>query len=347
MSGISVEAFYALGSDEQVEAQRELVHSALGAWDLGRVEDVALLAERENAVFSVATARGRYVARVHRAGYHTDDQLRSQVAWMRALADAEVVDTAPVVDTTEGEVFVVAEHDRVPEARQVSVLAFAPGDQLSERLERADTEEAVGMYREVGALVAAVHDHAEGWVRPDGFRAFRWDVDGLLGDQPIWGRFWDLDQLDREGRAVMTEFRRRAVEQLDAFGPASDRFGLIHNDLLAENLLVADRRLILLDFDDCGDGWLLTDLCPALVSVSTRDDYLELRNSLIDGYRSVRALDDGQVALLPLFFALRMATYAGWLDTRRHTRFARELGEVIVAAAVDVIRSHLDETLDV
>lgn len=347
MTWRSAEAFYALPSDEQVAAQRALVHSALGAWDLGRVEDVALLAERENAVFSVATSRGRYVARVHRAGYHTDDGLRSQVAWMRALAKAGTVDTAPVVDTTEGEVFVVASHDLVPEPRQVSVLVFAAGEQLSDRLEHAETDEAVSIYRDVGALVAAVHDHAQGWVRPDGFGAFRWDVEGHLGDQAIWGRFWDLDQLDPEGRAVMTEFRSRAIEQLDAFGTASDRFGLIHNDLLAENLLVDGDRLTLLDFDDCGDGWFLADLCPALVSVSTRDDYLALRNGLLDGYRSVRDLDDAQVAHLPLFFALRMATYAGWLDTRRHTQFARELGEVIVGAAVDVIRSNLDGTLDV
>ena len=91
--------FYDRPSTEQVMALQDLAVSALGAWDLGAVEAVDLVAERENAVFAVTTDRGRFAVRVHRAGYHGDDELRSQVAWMRALRHAGVVDTADCPDT--------------------------------------------------------------------------------------------------------------------------------------------------------------------------------------------------------------------------------------------------------
>jgi Ser/Thr protein kinase RdoA (MazF antagonist) len=71
-----------------------------------------------------------------------------------------------------------------------------------------------------------------------------------------------------------------------------------------------------------------------------------LRSAFIDGYRSRRPLSDEELAQLPLFLALRMATYAAWLDTRRHTQFAKDLGPIIVDAAVDVVRRYFAGELD-
>ena len=339
--------FYDRPSTEQVMALQDLAVSALGAWDLGAVEAVDLVAERENAVFAVTTDRGRFAVRVHRAGYHGDDELRSQVAWMRALRHAGVVDTADVVDTRVGDVFTVATTPEVPEPRQVSVLEWVAGDQLSSRLATADADELVATYRRLGALVASLHLQASAWVRPAGFAHLSWGIDGLLGEHAVWGRFWALDGMAADDRAAMAAFRERARSELEARGTGTGRWGLVHNDFLAENLLVDGDRLTLLDFDDCGESWFAFDLTPALVSIATHDAYPELRDALLGGYRSVRPLDAADVASLPLLFAVRMATYAAWLDTRRHTQFAKDLGPIIVDAAVDVVRRYLADELEV
>ncbi len=34
----------------------------------------------------------------------------------------------------------------------------------------------------VGAMMAHLHDHAQQWPLPPGFRRFRWDRDGLFGE---------------------------------------------------------------------------------------------------------------------------------------------------------------------
>lgn len=339
--------FYDLPSDEQITAQRALLLDALPSWPVGDVTDIRLLAERENAVFAVDTSTGRYAARVHRAGYHADAQLRSQVDWMRALTEAGVVETAAVVETTVGEPFVVASHPAVPEPRQVSLLDWVQGVQLSTVLESASTDEAGEIYERIGALAADLHHHARSWERPVDFDCFRWDVDGLLGEDAVWGRFWALTDLDPGAAALLADFRDHARSRLEALGRADERFGLVHNDFLAENLLVDGGRLTLLDFDDCGESWFGFDLAPAFVSVATRDDHQPLRDHFLAGYTARRPLDAETLDALPLFFALRMATYAAWLETRRHTQFARDLGAVIVEAAVDVIRRYGEGTLDV
>jgi Ser/Thr protein kinase RdoA (MazF antagonist) len=342
-----VSDFYELPSHEQLAALEALLRDSLSAWDLGAVESVELLAERENAVFAVRTDRGRFAARVHRAGYHTDDQLRSQVQWMRALRRAGVVETADVIDTRDGDLFAIAARPPVPEPRQVSVLEWVDGEQLSSRLQSADSDELAGWYRRIGALAASLHEQAAGWDRPEGFSCLVWDVEGLLGDDAVWGRFWSLEGMDPRDRSVMRDFRERARNELTQLPRERSSYGLVHNDFLAENLLLSGDRLTLLDFDDCGDSWFVWDLTPALVSIATRDDYPLLRAALVDGYREVRPLREQELAYLPLLFALRMATYAAWLDTRRHTQFAKDLGPVIVDAAVDVVRRFLAGELEV
>ena len=80
-----------------------LARAALTRWDLPATATVTLIKHRENAVFMVAdpASSARYALRIHRAGYHSDAELRSELAWMRALDD-DGVHTPPVVAGLDG-----------------------------------------------------------------------------------------------------------------------------------------------------------------------------------------------------------------------------------------------------
>ena len=330
--------FYRLPSQQQTAALTELARTALPAWGLPADSSVELLEERENAVFVATTNDGeRFVLRVHRAGYHSDVQLRSHVAWARALQRDGVVRTADVIDTTGGEPFTVVSHAAVPERRQVSLLRWAEGIKLSEL--GGGAEQEFGL---IGELMAKLHSHAAGWKPPPGFDVLNWDADGLVGDNPTWGRFWEADGLDADDRALMQVFRQRTRRELEEFGASVDRFGLIHCDFLAENLLVEGDRITLLDFDDAGYGWHLFDIATALAMATLRDDFENLRGAFLAGYRRQCPLPEEHLARLPLFLALRASTYVAWMHTRSHTQFAKDLGGFITRAAVDIIRRYLE-----
>lgn len=335
---VDAHGFYRRPSGEQIAAVTELARAALPAWGLQADSSIELLAERENTVFVVMTGDGkRFVLRVHRAGYHSDAQLRSQVAWARSLQREGVVHTADVIDTTDGEPFTVTSHPAVPEERQVSLLRWVEGTRLSELGGGAEQE-----FELIGELMAKLHTHAAGWKPPVGFDALCWDADGLVGGDPEWGRFWEAEGLDADGRAVMVSFRERARRELEDFGSSPDHFGLIHCDFLAENLLVHGDRITLLDFDDAGYGWHLFDIATALALATLRDDFDDLRGTFVAGYRRHRQLSDEHLARLPLFLALRGATYVAWVHTRSHTQFAKDLGGFILGVAVDTARRYLE-----
>jgi Ser/Thr protein kinase RdoA (MazF antagonist) len=93
-----------------------------------------------------------------------------------------------------------------------------------------------------------------------GFIRQAWDADGLLGAHPIWGRFEDLAALTPEAARQLGQARDRARAKLTAFGKNEDRFGLIHADLLPENVLVHEGSPMAIDFDDSGFSWRLYDL---------------------------------------------------------------------------------------
>ena len=113
-------------NDEQVAALQSLATKALHHWDVAQPR-LELIKYRENAVFAVHSAdHARAVMRVHRPHYRTDDHIRCEVAWMRAL-NAAGIHTPQVLATRNGDVVAVAESAGVPEARQCDLMLWVDG----------------------------------------------------------------------------------------------------------------------------------------------------------------------------------------------------------------------------
>ncbi len=296
---------------------------------------------RENAVFAVHLADGgKVVLRVHRRGYHSDEALSSERTWMLALA-GHGIEVPRHVLSTSGRSFETALIEGFPGERQIDVFHWIGGRQLGsiEAGVSAAPGEAGAVYRNVGRLAAQVHNQSSGWNAPDTFRRHSWDVEGLAGEAPFWGRFWDLEALSASERQLFIRLRESLLRDLSAVGMTRDRYGLIHADLVPENILVDGSHLQVIDFDDAGFGWHLFELATSLYFIRRDSIYEEARDALIEGYREVRPLPDEQVRLLPMFLAARGSTYLGWVHTRSAEPAAREMTpqliELAAAAAED------------
>jgi Ser/Thr protein kinase RdoA (MazF antagonist) len=91
---------------------------------------------------------------------------------------------------------------------------------------------------------------------------------------------------------------------------------LIHADLHLGNLLLRDRELRVLDFDDMTLGPPVQDLWLALPG---RDpDTLRQREVFLDAYQQLRGFDRSTLELIEPLRGLRMVRYAGWLAQRWH-----------------------------
>lgn len=334
--------FYAL-SDEQKETRfLTLVNAALPHWGLQGAH-AELIKQRENAVFALQLPGGdRAVMRVHRAGYHSDDELRSELEWMGAL-DRFGVPTPAVLPATDGAQFKVVSVPQVPEPRQVDVLAWVEGA-ASGAIEQGLEEAAAARdnYRMIGGLLAKMHAFSRQWALPAGFTRHAWDLEGLLGDEPWWGRFWELALLDDGQRQRLAAASERARVELLDYGTGPDRYGLIHADPLPENFLVdADGTVRVIDFDDGGFGWYLFDFATALFFLLGEEPFDDMLAALVEGYQEEQPLPPEFGERLPLFFLLRGFTYLGWVHTRSETETAKALGPVAVAGVMALVDEYL------
>lgn len=281
-----------------------VVEAALALWGLSGA-DCGLVAERENHVYAIRSGASRYALRLHRQGYRTADEIRSELDWMAVVAKAGIRVPEPV-PARDGALL------QTLDGLHVDVLTWLEGETLKATLPGRSDRERPQIFDALGQAMAGMHAATDAWPPPKGFTRAHWDTDGLLGETPLWNRFWDNPHLPPSEKALADCFRTTALERLEALEPDLDD-GLIHADLVPDNVLVSGTDLAFIDFDDGGFGFRLFDVATALFKHRAAPDYPALEAALIEGYRRVRPLDTGE---LPLFFALRAATYVGWNITR-------------------------------
>ncbi|MCB1342016.1 MAG: phosphotransferase [Pseudooceanicola sp.] len=290
-----------------------------------------LIAARENQVFRVDAASGPVAMRLHRPGYRRDAELRSELDWMAAAARGGLRVPAPVLSASGGAMQVV-------DGTRVDVLTWMPGAPLGANNQPLDHPDRIGLFTALGRQMARFHDLCDAWTPPAHFQRCAWDRAGLVGDTPLWGRFWESPDLSGDDRILFETLRHTANDRLTAIESAHD-YGLIHADLVRENIMVDGSALGFIDFDDGGYGFRLFDVATALLPNLAEPDYDRLRAALLGGYRSLRLLD---TSALPLFLALRALTYVGWLAQRRDQPGSSQRSERLVSRARDLSQSYLD-----
>jgi len=282
--------------------------AALAAWDVPACTP-RLIKNRENAVFEVAGPNGtRAALRLHRPGYQTDAAIRSELVWSQGLAQAAMAVPCPL-QTRDGDVIApVADAGRV-----ASLVTWSEGVPLGEGGAPFswDTDRQAQLYHALGAELARLHRISDTLTLPDWFERPRLDVDGLLGEAPLWGQFWENAALTQGEKALLQEVRSQLQSELQALSKNAD-FGLIHADALRENVFVQGDSVTLIDFDDGAFGFRLYDLGVAMSQNWDLPNAAELAAALTEGY----GLDAKSAALVPVFTVVRALASCGWCMPR-------------------------------
>ncbi|AUX78382.1 phosphotransferase enzyme family protein [Sinorhizobium fredii] len=290
---------------------------ALSHWGLSR-QQPELLKYRENAVFKVALADGRpAVLRLHRPGYHSAEALVSELQWMNVLEQGGIEVPTPISTLKGDDYTALPASVDFPEqnADIVSWLSGTPLGQSGVPLSHGP-EDMVRIFAAVGAKMADLHNISDAWERASALERPSWDKRGLLGDNPLWGRFWDLDALSTRDQDKLCRLRGILLSEMERINAEKLDFGLIHADLVRENVLVTASSVQFIDFDDSGYGWRLFDIATTLLRNRKEPRYREIRQAVLDGYRRNRELSDREESLLPMFMLLRSLTYIGWIGER-------------------------------
>ena len=290
----------------------------------------------ENVTFRVTNGDdgAPYALRLHRPGYHTLAGLNSERIWTGALAEAGIATQAPVL-THDGRYFHQVDIPNTSEQRYAGMTEWVEGTVISDYLgEDASLEERKHCFHQIGAMAAAIHNQSSSWTPPAGFERPSYDSDGLLGEAPLWGRFWEHPGLVRADTELLLRIRSQIREVLKVYQATSANYGMIHADLDPANVLVQDGRVTLIDFDDAGYGWHLYELSAAVFAEIEKPGFPDICQALVAGYRDIRELSEHDLALLTMFLLIRGMALIGWISERPeidNTDLFREVKEWVLA----------------
>ncbi len=267
-----------------------------------------LLSHRENAVFEVTLPTGRAALRLHRPGYRTPAQIQSELDWTRALAARGFPAPAPVAHPG-GDLLDLGD------GQWSSVIAWMEGAPIGEgpdSLNQGDLE----TYFKVGRLLARLHEDTAA-IGGGRFDRPSWGIDGLTGEQPLWGRYWEMPLLTDAQREIVITARDAARARLTDYRENGAEITLIHTDALRENVFRhPDGTLALIDFDDSGFGFVMYDLAASVTQVVDDPLYPEIKTAILEGYTAQRALRPEDVAMFDCFAMLRAFLALGWTIPR-------------------------------
>jgi Ser/Thr protein kinase RdoA (MazF antagonist) len=307
----------------------------LARWRFSPAASVKLLNVSENATYAVRDPDGReLVLRLHRVGYSSAEEIRSELAWMQALRRDGVIETAAAIAGADGQ--------------EVQLLASRSGGAARfavafERLPGAepDARDAARWFERLGELTALMHRHARSWPLPRGFQRKRWDFDAMVGPQGFWGPWRAGIGLDQAGIVIVEKVLDVIRRRLERFGQGAGVFGLVHADLRLANLLVDERQLRIIDFDDCGFSWYLYDFATSVSFIEHEPILPDLLAAWVAGYDKTMPLGEDALALIPSFVVLRRVLLTAWLASHAEVPFAREFGASYTTGTVTLAEALL------
>ena len=308
-------------------------HNALASWDI-QTQDIEPLTLTENIVFKITDGtKQSFVLRLHRPGYHNLNELLSELQWTEALLDAGLTVPVPRI-TRDGRQYVSVYLGN--QHRYAGLLEWVDGMPMENLIEsNPDSTFVENSFSLLGEVMAKFHNQAVSWTIPLKFSRHSFDADGLMGEAPFWGRFWESSALTPDQKIYFDTLRHNIYDLLLEFGKDPHTYSIIHADLHPANIVVEGSRLHVIDFDDSGFGWHHYDIAVALFNYHLDKPIEHLQAAMITGYRKFRSISDDDLAYVCVFMLIRALVSIGWYSARPEVT----AGSIALPHLIDYVRS--------
>ncbi|MBZ9602971.1 phosphotransferase enzyme family protein [Phyllobacterium chamaecytisi] len=322
-------------TEQVLEDMIEKVRNLIPGYGFSSDTEVVLLNISENATFQIGSGDGRAILRVHRQGYHTFDEISSELSWMDDIRRSGIVEVPSTVPDERGTTIQTLLAGRGIPARHAVMFSYLPGKSPS-------PEENLAHWFEVlGEVTARLHRHSMNWIPPKGFVRHTWDADAMHGQRNLWGAWQNGIGLHNDGKATVGLAVDKVHRALLDYGQGADRFGLVHADLRLANLLVDGDRLKVIDFDDSGFTWYMYDFAAAVSFIEHLPSIPELRDAWIEGYSKAGHITSQDRAAISTLVLARRILLMAWLASHREIPLAKEIGVTFTEQTVALSELYL------
>ena len=188
---------------------------------------------------------------------------------------------------------------------------WVPGQDLGREM-RAE------YYRQLGALTAQLHNHAEQFAPPPGFALRKMDIVFPFDHGNFLEKASDpLGLVTSERRILFESVAVRVKEVLDTLYASSHPPFVLHADLHQWNIRVHRGQVSALDFDDSMIGHPVQDIAITYYYIQAHPDYVALKDAYRTGYETLRpwpVADEAQLATLIAWRELDLLNFGLYTD---------------------------------
>lgn len=297
--------------------------------------DISLLKFSENIICLVKSGHQKYVLRVNRPGYHTPEELESELIWITEIRQQGKINTAFVYKGNNGKYLQeFVSHNK--EHYTYSIQEFLEGTPIR----MLEKDNLLVQMSKVGETAAILHTQSEkrSEKKADLVR-FSWDIEDTLSPNARWGYYKLFPQMTEADLQMFMQAEELIKQRLEKYGRNIHNYGLIHADLHTENLLASGEKLSLIDFDDCGYSWFLYDYASAVSQLN--NNIYEMTNAYLKGYESVRKLSKEDKDEIETFMILRRMVRLGWMTTRKYNGILEKEGTEYFNITKQMIKEYL------
>lgn len=282
-----------------------------------------LIVLSENATYMIKnkeTGKKQGVLRISRPGYHTLDELNSEMKWLKQINEYTPLVVARPIKGLDGKNIQKVLGMDGKEYFCV-VCEYLPGRSPDENNE----EQMIEQFKYLGETTAYLHRQTEIWNGTSRLDRIEWDYDTIIGDKAVWGSWKEFPGMIPKEEKLLAEAAGIIKKRLERYGKTENNYGLIHADLRLANLLMEGKQIKVIDFDDCGFGWHLHDLASALSFIENRPIVPSLVNAWLEGYKKVLPFTDTDFEEIDTFIMMRRLQLTAWLASHRESGPVEEL----------------------
>ena len=277
-----------------------IAQAALTHYDLPNVQ-LTFLGQSQNTTFRVETpTKDKFLLRLH-AGieaaseggqevWRTPSAIQSELLWLNAIAqDTELTVPQPVRNRL-GEWVTSIAGAELGASISCSLLQWVEGEHLSD-------EPTAQQIRQLGVLMAQLHQHSSRWLLPVDFSRPTHNVEQLKAATSQLGMLVQNGTISLDDYQVFQKAAMQVQEFMPSLHQTRDTWGVIHADLHQGNYVLYGEEVRPIDFSRCGFGFYLYDIGQSLGDVEA-----SLRWYFFEGYSSVRTLPANYQSVVVAFF---------------------------------------------
>lgn len=315
----------------------EIAQAVLTDYDLPNAQ-LTFLGQSQNTTFRVETLRGdRFLLRLHAGIQTASDSLQnvwreplviqSELLWLNAIArDTELTVPRPVQNRWGEWVTSFVSEEFAPSIA-CSLLRWVEGGHL-------ESEPTAQQVRQLGMLMAHLHQHSSHWSLPSGFSRPAHNVEQLKAATAQLGVLVQEEIIAVEDYQVFQQAAAQVRELMLSLQQTRETWGLIHADLHQGNYVFYGEEVRPIDFSRCGFGFYLYDMAQSVGDIEA-----SLRWHFFEGYTRIRALPADYQTTVEAFFVGATVENFAFLSASPQER------EWLARAVPYVVKNHLHSYL--